>query len=647
MGTSISAGIVNGADMLASVPNTGARKDLSKVLIVLTDGVHNRVLKKDSLGNLVRDSAGKPLGVKYTVNGVECYEDTRGQSTCSKGLEADLDWAINYAIKKVPKLSIFSIGVGLDMVDPDQLLRVARGIKSNVFLVKDWAELSGIVRQLSSMACQQSSDDSQCKNCCGFCSCSGCIPPDGCDNPENFCDQISIVGTCCKSVPKPPGSCDEPDKCRTFFCDRNLNNGVGGCSSTVNPIKPNTPCANYTCDPSTGDTIFTDLCPPKPLCLLHSECDDDNLCTKDECVLADPDDKLSAYCRNTPIDVNCTESDRCFYYSCDPKLGCVKIAKPLPNNTNCTSHICDPKDGSIKVEDLCPQVPDCITATDCDDNNKCTDDECVISDFNDPLSAKCVHTPKPDDFCAINDKCFAYRCDPTIGCVETRIPLPTGNNCTEYECDPENGNLKTINLCPRVPDCIVDSDCNDDNACTNDICLYDPEDPENAKCVWTDLEPNTCNDNDACTRDSCVPAIGCVYEPLPHNFCDDNNACTEDICDPQSINITDPCVHIMVTCNKSDVCHETFCDPQTGCTEVDIACPVTDNCTISGCNVTDDLGCYVQSAGVCGFPIGAVAGITAGVIAGIVLAAVIGVLFVGGGAAYALYEFHPEPFSQF
>jgi len=74
---------------------------------------------------------------------------------------------------------------------------------------------------------------------------------------------------------------------------------------------------------------------------------------------------------------------------------------------------------------------------------------------------------------------------------------------------------------------------------------------------------------------------------------------------------------------------------QRGCVVEDVSCPVTKNCTVSGCNITNHTGCYVKPAGTCGFPVGLVAGLAAGVIGGICAAAVIGALMLGGGAAYA------------
>jgi len=174
------------------------------------------------------------------------------------------------------------------------------------------------------------------------------------------------------------------------------------------------------------------------------------------------------------------------------------------------------------------------------------------------------------------------------------------------------------------------------NACTTDTCLLtDAADPLSAKCTW--LNTVTCNDMNACTIDTCDPTTGCHFEPVADNLCDDNNACTDDRCNPASTNMTNPCEHTAKVCNTTtSVCKNSTCDPTgAGCQILDVVCPTTDNCTISGCNETKNKGCYVKDAGTCGFPVGIVAGIAAGAVAGIVVAAVAGAALLGGGAAYA------------
>jgi hypothetical protein len=56
------------------------------------------------------------------------------------------------------------------------------------------------------------------------------------------------------------------------------------------------------------------------------------------------------------------------------------------------------------------------------------------------------------------------------------------------------------------PGCHVDSDCDDEDACTIDVCQSQGE----GRCTHT---PISCNDGDACTRDSCSPATGCQNVP--------------------------------------------------------------------------------------------------------------------------------------
>ncbi|HEU4407297.1 MAG TPA: hypothetical protein VFS43_18660 [Polyangiaceae bacterium] len=56
-----------------------------------------------------------------------------------------------------------------------------------------------------------------------------------------------------------------------------------------------------------------------------------------------------------------------------------------------------------------------------------------------------------------------------------------------------------------VPVCSTDADCDDGDACTDDVC-----DGGGTGCTHA---PVTCDDGDACTRDFCDPLSGCHFDP--------------------------------------------------------------------------------------------------------------------------------------
>ena len=105
-----------------------------------------------------------------------------------------------------------------------------------------------------------------------------------------------------------------------------------------------------------------------------------------------------------------------------------------------------------------------------------------------------------------------------------------------------------------VGGCQDPKDCDDGNACTDDIC---------ADGVCSNPTISCPNDGNECTDDVCDPDIGCVHIPN-NNECDDGDACTEnDTCGE------DGCVHgTPVQCPKGQVC-----DPANGkCIEADDPC---------------------------------------------------------------------------
>ena len=163
-----------------------------------------------------------------------------------------------------------------------------------------------------------------------------------------------------------------------------------------------------------------------------------------------------------------------------------------------------------------------------------------------------------------------------------------------------------------TPECDVDGDCNDSNACTTDTC-------SGCLCVHT---PVVCNDNDPCTADSCDPSAGCQHTtladgaPCPDNTlcngdetclagvcvpgtpleCDDGEVCTIDDCSPTAgfVFTPDPC-------NDDDPCTADSCEPGVGCQNTVVAngtpCPDGDPCdgdevcVDDECAAPDDLVC--------------------------------------------------------
>ena len=335
-----------------------------------------------------------------------------------------------------------------------------------------------------------------------------------CDNPavgcqfsynEGPCDDGNactegdscLDGKCHSGV---PAACNDSNSCTKDSC--NLPQGCshvpvngGGCES---PCLTGGTCHDGSCE---GGTPVS--------------CEDDNPCTDDQC-----DEKLEScqhfdnqgpcedgdactegdFCQggscHSGAPVSCDDGNECTVDSCDPAQGCSK--------TLLTGPVCS--DGN-----LCTKSDKCLggtcvpgPATDCDDDNPCTDDTC------DPQEG-CAHWP------------IAVGCDDGDAC--TLADMCAGGGCTSGEalgCD--DGNVCTIDSCLPAVGCIHQQSsgaCNDLNACTAmDAC-------KSGKCVG---EPVSCDDQSQCTDDSCDPGTGCQF--LPNGLeCDDGDACTiEDVC---------------------------------------------------------------------------------------------------------------------
>ena len=202
---------------------------------------------------------------------------------------------------------------------------------------------------------------------------------------------------------------------------------------------------------------------------------------------------------------------------------------------------------------VCVVKPQCEEDIDCNDKNECTEDICI--------EGFCQNT------CSVGQVC------------DDGNEYTHGDVCTE-----------TIDGCVCVgePECTVNADCDDDNACTSDVC------DENGVCQHDCLVGQSCNDgnrltiNDVCVLDSGCPCQGTPVACIDATDCDDELPCTIDTCE------NNVCVHTAIDCDDDNLCTDDSCNPLTGeCVNESIVCNDNNSCTTDSCN--PDTGCVYTS----------------------------------------------------
>jgi len=146
-----------------------------------------------------------------------------------------------------------------------------------------------------------------------------------------------------------------------------------------------------------------------------------------------------------------------------------------------------------------------------------------------------------------------------------------------------------------VPECTVNSDCDDDNGCTSDTCIAGT--CARVTCEQFNPQPQckrfACSTGDSSTAG---PSATCVVEADPNDnglMCNDGNSCTlSDTCN------AGVCAGSPVDCSGSaDQCNTGVCDPADGlCDAVPVAdatpcsdgllCTENDACTSGVCDGT-------------------------------------------------------------
>ncbi len=228
----------------------------------------------------------------------------------------------------------------------------------------------------------------------------------------------------------------------------------------------------------------------------------------------------------------------------------------------------------------------CTASWNCDDGNVCTNDVCEVS-------GDCTHEPANGFLCNDGDPCSS-----TDFCMQGACTGKAGNcdvDCV-FNSDCDDGDACTTDLCGNLSKCFhSDKSCGDKSPCTNDAC-----DPVTGACVH---EPSfgTCKATfgaDACHIGVCDPDKGyCSPQVKPDGApCDDGNACTAD----------EHCLLGVCTgwlpCDDGDGC-TIDCDPKGsgGCIKVPAPlgtpcedgnpCTTLDKCEETGCSGGATVAC--------------------------------------------------------
>ena len=314
-----------------------------------------------------------------------------------------------------------------------------------------------------------------------------------------------------------------------------------------------------------------------------------------------------------PIGTPCDDGDACTTDDGCVIAGCAGQPKSCPGDGLCNISSCEPTSGACTPVDT--------TGFPCDDGNPCTgEDVCEAT--------QCIGIPGPCPTCQANADCEPFddgdKCNGVPICAGgecvadastiSDCSVLSTTPCTEAICLPESGACTVVNLTDGVPcdqdslcssegfcaqgTCIgTDTECDDGNICTNDICsdilgcVYQPV----SDVICDDGEPCTspdtcvggdcvgipaldCDDGDQCTIDSCnLEANTCIYTPAA-GPCEDGNKCTvDDTC------VNGACIGAALECTEA-TCAIVTCQPDEGCISTPLACDDGDECTTDACN---------------------------------------------------------------
>ncbi|MCD6414139.1 MAG: carboxypeptidase regulatory-like domain-containing protein [Candidatus Diapherotrites archaeon] len=244
--------------------------------------------------------------------------------------------------------------------------------------------------------------------------------PSGCTHDKDS-DCLQLVR--CNST----SDCDDGDSCTLDICSGNPR----ACSH----VKVTACSDNDGCCPAGCTYKADDDCEPVDECQTDADCDDSIPCTKDTCSGApktcshamvtqcvDNDSCCPEGCSYLN-DTDCPETDECSTDSdCDDGVNCtLDTCSGTPKAchhthiTTCQSGDgCCPEGCNYLNDTDCPNLDQCLTNADCDDNNVCTMDVC------NGTPKMCYNLPITE--CRDND-----------GCCPSGCSYVTDNDCSQQE----------------------------------------------------------------------------------------------------------------------------------------------------------------------------------------------------------------------
>ncbi len=361
---------------------------------------------------------------------------------------------------------------------------------------------------------------------------------------DNNCDGEIDEGCCGNGVQDPGEQCDPPGS----RCKQGGNEGICTAADTAQPCSCNTALCQHCGDGICSFDENAQSC--------NQDCDP--VCGNLACEAGEGTENP---------DTECLEVDDC---QADCGNGACEGGQHICQDGDCDC----PGSQTECTETASTCLADCGSGSICAGNALCQfsrnvydpgDEGGFINCGVDCCSAAC----EDDSDCTPNQNfpCIAGTCitetgfcnfEQEEGCCQENSDCDDQNECTDDACD--------SNECTNTP--TTDPCAGDSDPCTDDVC-------SGGSCVIT---PINCDDQDECTTDSCDGGT-CVNLQLcceTNDDCDDSDLCTNDVCNQGT------CAYTPQICNDEDLCTTDSCDDGE-CFFVDVDCSDENPCTVDAC----------------------------------------------------------------